>query len=246
MRTIFFALFFSIFCLHSQNISTDLVYVVNKPLKKTAHPPVLIMLHGFGSNEQDIVAMAKSFDERLLTFSLRAPFQVPNSGFCWFRLDFLPNKKFAYDYNQAVQSREKILSFIRQACRAYNADSTKVFLMGYSQGAMMAYDIALSNPDKIKGVIIMNGLLMSNTSALKMDDKKIANLKFFIAHGTIDNVIDFKDGQSAAEFVKAKKAQVTFKSYEMPHAIIGQELKDIQSWIKSNLTEEKKSQPEKK
>src|SRR5581483_7299695 len=120
MRIIFFALFFSIFCLHSQNISTDLVYVVNKPLKKTAHPPVLIMLHGFGSNEQDIIAMAKSFDERLLTFSVRAPFQVPNSGFCWFRLDFLPNKKFTYDYNQAIQSREKILSFIRQACKAYN------------------------------------------------------------------------------------------------------------------------------
>jgi phospholipase/carboxylesterase len=79
-----------------------------------------------------------------------------------------------------------------------------------------------------------------------MDDKKIANLKFFVAHGTIDNVIDFKDGQSAVDFVKAKKAQVTFKSYEMPHAIIGQELKDIQSWIKSNVVEEKKPQPEKK
>jgi phospholipase/carboxylesterase len=68
---------------------------------------------------------------------------------------------------------------------------------------------------------------------------------FFIAHGSEDNIISFKEGESAAKIVKEKKAVVTFKSYPVSHSISGQELNDIKSWLKSNLELSKAGQKKK-
>lgn len=238
--------FFGVFVIHFFNVSaqgksikTDLVYKVNEAKKSDSKSPVIILLHGYGSNEEDLFDISKSFDERFITFSLRAPFPAPSQGYSWFKLDFLPEKKFKYDYKQAAISRSKILSFISNACKSYEADSTRVFIMGYSQGAIMCYDIALNNPGKIKGVVALSGLIMPE-SKKKTYDLKLSALKFFIAHGTMDNVVSYHDGESAAKYLQTKSKNVSFKSYEMPHAINGKELNDIKSWLRSNISPNKK------
>jgi phospholipase/carboxylesterase len=223
------------------NINTSLVYKVNPPSKTSGRTPIIIMLHGYGSNEEDLFDIAKSFDARFLTFSVRAPFAAEGQGYCWYKLDFLPQKQFRHDYKQAKESRAKLLSFISNACKAYKADSTQVFVLGYSQGAIMAYDIALNNPAKIKGVLALSGFIMEETKKNKVDALKVSNIRFFIAHGTADNVVDFKQGEEAAKYLQSKKNNVTFKSYEMPHAVTGKELNDIKSWLASNLEKEIKT-----
>ncbi len=239
---IFLILFFAITIGTAQTvtINTDLVYKVNLPTKKTEKTPVIIMLHGYGSNEEDLFDIAKSFDPRFLTLSLRAPNNADGQGYCWYKLDFLPDKKFKYDYTQAKESRNKILSFISYACKAYKADSTQVFIIGFSQGTIMAYDIAVSKPEKIKGVVALSGRILDETKKIKFDPLKLSNVKFLIAHGTMDNVIDFKDGEDASKFLQTEKKNVTFKSYEIPHSLNGKELNDIKDWLKSNIPAEKK------
>lgn len=227
---VFLFLSFQIF---AQTVKTDLVYLVNQPFQKTEKPPVLIMLHGYGSNEKDVANMQWLFDHRFLTFSLRGPNPVPNAGFCWYGLEFLPNKKFKYDYNQVSLSCNKVISFIREACKAYNADSNNVYLFGFSQGAMMSYEIA--SKTRIKGVIALSGFMNDETK------KSGANTSasYFIAHGSYDNVVDYKDGKNTAAYLKSINAKVEFKTYQMAHNISNEEIKDIQNWLKTNLPETK-------
>src|SRR4051812_2258150 len=85
----------------SQTINTTLTYSVNLPAKQSAKIPVLIMLHGYGSNESDLFEIARALDGRFITFSLRAPNTTPSGGFCWYALDFLPNQEFKYNYKEA-------------------------------------------------------------------------------------------------------------------------------------------------
>lgn len=217
----------------SQTVTTDLIYKVNKPTQTTKKTPVLIMLHGYGSNETDLFDISKSIDERYIVFSLRAPYVLKDGGFSWYDLQFLPQQQFTYNYKEAKESRKKILSFISNACKAYNVDSSQVILMGYSQGTIMAYDVALSAPTKIKGVVALSGLLLEETKAIKTDWTKAINVKFFIAHGYSDNVIKIVEADKANTFLKSKKViDVTYKNYEMPHAIMGNELNDIKKWLK--------------
>ncbi|MCE3260577.1 MAG: phospholipase/Carboxylesterase [Bacteroidetes bacterium] len=219
-------------------VKTDLVYKVNLPSKQLDKPPVLILLHGYGSNESDLFDISKSVDERFLTFSLRAPYAARGQGHSWYALEY-PDGKRTHDYQQAKISRNKILAFISEACRTYKADSTQVFIMGFSQGAIMCYDIALSKPEKIKGALPLSGLLMDDSKKIKTDSLKMKKVKFFIAHGSEDNIINFKEGENAAKAVKEKKAVVSFKSYPVAHSISGQELNDIKSWLKSSLDQPK-------
>lgn len=221
------------------HVKTGLTYTVNLPAKKTDRPPVIIMLHGYGSNEMDLFDLSKSFDERFLTVSLRAPFSAQGQGYCWYTLDFLPDKQFKHNYPQLKESRTKLLSFISNICKEYSADSTQVFIMGFSQGAIMAYDIAFYKPEKVKGVLPLSGLLLEETKKIKTDVFKLAKVKFFIAHGNSDNVIDLKKSEEAAAYLQSKKNNVTLKVYDMPHSISGKELNDIKSWLKSNIEKEK-------
>ncbi len=218
---------------YSQTINTDLVYKVNDALKKTDKPsPVLIMLHGYGSNEEDLFDIAKGLDQRFVTFSLRGPIATKNAGFCWYSLDFLPDQQFKYDYKQAKESRSKILSFISNACKEYRLDSSNVFVMGFSQGSIMAYDLAISSPKKIKGVIALSGRLMDETKILKTDWLQVAKVNFFIAHGTSDKVIKVEEAEKANAFLKLKKVkEVSYFTYEIPHSINGKELNNIKAWL---------------
>lgn len=237
-----FLVFFKMFATaQTVSIQTDLVYKVNLPSKKSDKTPVVIMLHGYGSNEEDLFDLAKSLDERFLTVSLRAPYTADGQGYCWYKLDFLPQKQFKYDYSQVKESRAKVFSFISKVCKAYKADSTQVFLLGFSQGAILSYDLALTKPSKIKGVLALSGRLMDETKKIKFDPLKVSNVNFFIAHGNADHVIDYKQAEEAALFLQSKKNNVTFKTYDMPHAIVGKELNDIKVWLKSNITKDKKA-----
>lgn len=100
----------------------------------------------------------------------------------------------------------------------------------------MSYELAASEPSRIKGVIALSGRMMEETKQLKTDWDKVAKVKYFIAHGISDNTIKISEGEKASIFLKEKKAtDVTFKVYEMPHSISGAELNDIKSWLTKAL-----------
>lgn len=236
-KIILFIFSICIYIAKSQTVSTDLIYKVNKPALISKKTPVLIMLHGYGSNETDLFDIAKTVDERYIIFSLRAPYPLKDGGFSWYDLQFLPNQQFTHNYKEAKQSSKKILSFISNACKIFGVDSSQVFIMGYSQGTIMAYDVALSSPKKIKGVVALSGLLLEETKLLKTDWTKAINVKFFIAHGYSDNVIKIAEADKVNTFLKLKKViDVTYKNYEMPHAIMGDELNDIKKWLKKVIS----------
>jgi phospholipase/carboxylesterase len=236
----FVGFFYSCFSF-SQAIHTTLSYLVNEPSKRTNKTPVLIILHGYGSNEEDPVAMAKALDPRFITFSLRAPNTTPVGGYCWYPMEFLPDKTFKYDYEQAKQSKAKILSFISNACKTFKVDSNQVYIMGFSQGAIMAYELAVSAPKKIRGVLALSGRMMEETKALPTNWEQVVKVKFFIAHGNSDNVIPIVESYKAHDFLKEKKVlDLTYKNYEMPHTITGNELNDIKTWLVKAISPEKK------
>ena len=227
-------LFLILFCYSAgaQRINTTLAYTVQSPANKRTDPPVLILLHGYGSNELDLFSLAPEIGRNFLVFALRGPLPAGNGGFCWFPLEFLPGQKFRYNYKTAVQSREKIISFITDACREYKADIKKVFVLGFSQGAIMAYDLAVAHPGKIKGVLALSGRMMPETDELKTDRSLFAGISFFVAHGTEDNIVRYADGKNAAELIRKKGAtRVKFRSYDAPHTITRQELSDIRNWL---------------
>ena len=232
-KTIWFILLLTIsFKLDAQKINTSLTYLVKEPAQITNKTPVLIMLHGYGSNETDLFELSESLDSRLIVFSLRAPNTISGGSFAWYLMEFLADQQFKYDYEKTKFSSQKILSFISNACKSYGVDSNQVFLLGFSQGAIMSFEIAVSNPKKIKGVMALSGRILEETKLAKTNWQAVAQTKFFIAHGTSDNVIKISDAEKAKRFLKSKKViDLSFHAYPSAHTITAKERDDIKSWL---------------
>lgn len=236
MRKTLKLLFISVLALQacSQEIKTDLKYLVKQPANAVSPTPVLIILHGYGSNENTAHELSNTIGEKLLCFSLKAPYNNKEGGGRWFNMKFLEYKKFRNNYRQAAESRKKILSFISQACRKYNGDSTRVYVMGFSQGAMMAYDIGINAPEKVRGVIAMSGRIMEETRNAATDWGRVQSLQVLVAHGYKDDVIIYQDALSAIEFLNQKSVKdLTVKNYDIAHLMNEQEIWEIKAWLEN-------------
>jgi phospholipase/carboxylesterase len=217
---------------NAQKINTTLTYSINIPTIKTAKTPVLIIMHGYGSDENDFLDLAKKVDGRFMTFCLRAPNSMQGSGYCWYEIQFLANGDFKYSYDQVKQSRSKILSFISNACKVYQLDSTQVFLMGFSQGAIMSYELALFAPNKIKAALPLSGRLLTESKAHKNNPQDITKLNFFIAHGTSDERIKILESEKAVTYLQEKKIKsIIFKKYNMGHTLSNEEVDNIKEFL---------------
>lgn len=244
MRSLVLVLLLASYGLNAQRSGAGLTYTVKPAGIKTAKPPVLILLHGYGSNEADLFSLSAELPPDFTIYSLRAPLSVSDRGYCWFPLSFGADRKIGYDYHAVEKSRLAILSFISEVCRSGRVDSNNVFLMGFSQGAIMAYDLALAAPGKVRGVIALSGRMLPESSAIKTSGSDSGNLRFFIAHGHADEVILYKDGSEAPAILRSKgKQHVTFKDYQLAHTISAGLLRDVRAWLPQQLTKKASGRP---
>jgi phospholipase/carboxylesterase len=219
--------------LMAQEFPSVLTYSVHRHSRTVQKPAVLILLHGYGSNESDLFSLARELDPRLLIASIRGPWAAPRGGFCWSSLEFLANHQFRYDYAQAEESERKIARFISQLCIAYHADSTQVYLMGFSQGAIISLDYAFHCPDKVAGVLALSGKIIPESESSNLHVDKVA---FFVGHGTQDNIIPYLEAVRLKGILDKRKVKdVTFRKYEATHTITNDELADIRSWLRSHV-----------
>ncbi len=225
------------FFLQAQKIETALVYTVHPADGSEKRPPLLLLLHGYGSNERDLFTFFKALDSRFITVAVRAPNIMGNGAYNWFEFSTV-NGVRTYDYQSAVKSRKRLLSFISKTCRELGADSNRVFVLGFSQGAMLSYELGMAAPSKIKGIVALSGSLMDETKKLITDANQLKKLALFIAHGKSDQVIALEEYRKVDLFFREKHIpKLTSVTYEMQHNICGAELNDVKAWLTRTLNE---------
>src|SRR4051794_33373186 len=117
--------------------SLSLTHLVSRPQQAGAGaPPLLILLHGVGSNEHDLFGLAPYLDPRFLIVSARAPYVMMPGMYAWFEIGWV-GTEIVVDPQQAEASRKLIGEFVQEAAAAYGADPGRVYLLGFSQGAIM-------------------------------------------------------------------------------------------------------------
>ena len=131
----------------------SLTHEILEPKNKSDKPPLLLMLHGFGSHEQDLFSMAPMLNEDCLIVSARAPLTLPWGGYAWYEIEFDNSGAKKSNVPQAKESLETILKFIDEVHKAYGTDPEKTHLFGFSQGCILSYALALSHPQKFQKIL---------------------------------------------------------------------------------------------
>lgn len=213
----------------------NLTYLVRRPIGDTTHrPPLLILLHGLGSNEEDLFALAPHFDERFLVLSLRAPFEMAPGYYRWFDRSETPSGR-VIDQQELEASRKMLIQEINNAAMAFGADPRQVYLMGFSQGAMMALALALTAPQKLRGVVAVAGRVLPEIARLAAPQDSLSHLRLLIQHGTQDDVVPVSDGYAARELFADLHVMMGFREYPTGHNITPDMLADACDFLRAQL-----------
>jgi phospholipase/carboxylesterase len=189
------------------------------------------MFHGYGSNEEDLFSFAPELPKELCVISVRAPYALQPFGFAWYAINFDAEQGKWSDDNQAISSREKILYFIDEACKAYHLDTDNISLLGFSQGTILSYAVALSYPERIKNVVALSGYINQNILAKAYEKKKFEHLKIYASHGQVDQVIPSEWAQKVPDFLKNLGIEHVYEEFPVGHGVSPQNFHSFRKWL---------------
>ncbi len=202
--------------------------LAHPPSVASPHPPLIVLLHGAGADENDMIGLWKQLPPDFAVVSPRGPFGGAGGGWRWYR-------KGATQEADIATGRRIVDLVVDAAIKRFDADPSRVFIGGFSQGGVMTYEVALHEPGRFAGAVVMSGLLFP--SALAGDPPGPNTTPFFIAHGTSDPVIAFATAETAQMKLKAKAISVTFQPYVgMAHAVGEAEIAAIGKWLHAMLS----------
>lgn len=205
---------------------------------------MLLLLHGVGSNEHDLIQLAPYLDPRFFVVSARAPITLAPGMYAWFEVQLDPVRPII-NPQQAESSREKLLAFIDETIERYGVDAApgrdvhgaRVYLMGFSQGAIMSFSVGLTHPEKIAGIVAMSGRVLPEIVPHIAAPEALRDLPIFVTHGTEDQVLPIHHGRAARELLQRLPVALTYREYPMGHQISDQSLADIAGWLTQRLNE---------
>ena len=215
----------------------SLIHLVRQPKNEADTPPLLLLLHGFGSNEHDLFGLAPFLDERFLIISARAPNTLGPESYAWFELDFTAQGPII-NPEQAEISRKTLITFLNEAVTAYGTDPERVYLMGFSQGAIMSASVALTQPELVAGVVMMSGRILPEIHPLIASKEELAGLPFIVVHGTADTVLSITYGRASRELLSSLPVELTYHEYSMGHEVSQESLKAVTTWLTEQLNKD--------
>ena len=209
----------------------NLYYLVQEPKIKHDKNPLLILLHGYGSNEEDLFSFASELPQDHYVISVRAPYDLQPYGHAWYAIHFDADENKFSDNVQAKQSVELISDFIDEVVKHYSIDAKNITLIGFSQGAILSYATALTFPDKISKVVALSGYFNQEIMPEVIDKNAVSHLKFFISHGSVDQVIPVEWARKAKPALENLGLEVVYHEYPVGHGVAPQNFYDFKNWL---------------
>lgn len=196
--------------------------------------PLLLLLHGFGADENDLFGLAPYLDERFFVASPRAPHSLPYGGFAWFELYIQPGR-VDMNLEQFKESLGLLQEFIGQLIAKHDLDPSRIYLCGFSQGAIMSLTAALSDPEKFAGLICMSGRSSPEMLPAENDLEKLKDFPVLVTHGIYDQVLPVENGRATNEMLSKLPLDLQYKEYPMAHEISQESLQDVTGWLTKRL-----------
>ena len=215
-----------------EQTSLNLTHMLRPALDRPADGalvPGLLLLHGRGADEADLMGLEGALDPRLTIVSARAPFRL-GPGFAWYGMSEVGKP----DFDTLRASVRELDAFIDGLPEAYGIDPARLYLMGFSQGAVMSAAMALLKPEAVRGALLHSGYVPAN-AGLGFSHEAAQGKPFYLAHGKYDDVIPVTFGRDSHEYLEAAEAGVVYREYPIGHTISEESLYDLAEWLSARI-----------
>ena len=211
----------------------SLVHRIREPKSNTQKAPLLLLLHGYGSDENDLFSFAEELPEHYCIISVRAPHPMQPYGNAWYAIHIDHEGVKTSDNEEARKSRDRIATFIDEAIEAYKLDPYTVTLIGFSQGTILSYAVALSYPEKVKNVVGLSGYINEAIIDLK-SNPSYTHLNIYNSHGTVDQVIPIEAARKTPDYLKNIGIESTLSEFPVGHGVHPQNFYEFKKWLEGH------------
>lgn len=192
------------------------------------------MLHGFGSDENDLFSFSSELPSEYTIISLRAPLRMEPFGNAWYSIYFDTNEDKFSDDEQAIISREMVSKCIDEIIEKYKVDPEHVTLLGFSQGTILSFAVALSYPEKVRNVIGLSGYVNEGILKEGYRHNNFSNLKVYSSHGSVDQVIPVEWARKSKPFFDTLEIPCEYSEFPVGHGVAPQNFYEFKEWLKNN------------
>jgi len=213
----------------------QLVHTIYEPTGDGPFPTILT-LHGRGANAFDLLGLAPHIcSGRFLVICPQGPLETPIApdamGYAWYPMSLGGPPDLA-----AILSSQKLLKdFLDECLRHYPVDPKKLVVLGFSQGGVMAYSLALANPERFAALAALSTWLPNEMVAQLEIGSAVQSLPTLVQHGTQDQMIEVGRARDSAEKLRELRVPLTYREYEMGHEIRPRSLLDLSAWLEKNV-----------
>jgi phospholipase/carboxylesterase len=210
-----------------------LVHVSVEPAESDGPVPAVVVLHGRGADEQDLLPIARRLPDSLHVLSVRAPDRL-QGGYTWYELDLSAGGLHASqpDPDDFRRSLDLLHGFVERAVESYDLDPGRVGLLGFSQGAITSLAALIERPERYAWVAALHGYLPASH-----EDRAgaAAGTPVFVGAGEDDRIIPAQRAERAASILRDAGVDVRFERYPVGHGAAPGEVEDVAEWVRERL-----------
>ena len=213
-------------------MSKKLKYLINKPVSNQNNLKVIFLLHGYGSNEEDLYSLKEIIPSNYVIISFRAPITIGFNSYAWYSINFENNIDRWIDLDEAINSKNIVINDILLHLKDLEIVNERVSILGFSQGAILSWSIGIEHPDLIKNIIPLSGFYHPEITSNNLNFK--FRLNCFSSHGINDEVIPIDWARRGIQILEKKNINIEFNEYQSGHEISKENLRDVIKWLNKN------------
>ncbi len=209
-------------------MSEILNYKIQKADKFPNKCGAIFLIHGYGSNSEDLFSFKAYLPKNLTIISLEAPIQIETESFAWYSINYNQNFEKWSNNEEAIKSIKKIYETINFLTNKHNLNNHDITLIGFSQGAILSWAIGFNYPKFIRRIIALSGYI--NEELITKND---ITFKAFSSHGTVDPIIPVNWARNTIKkHIKKGCEDLIYNEYDEGHTLSEKNLIDFLNWIK--------------
>jgi phospholipase/carboxylesterase len=213
----------------------NLIHTIYEPTGPGPHPTILT-LHGRGANAFDLLGLAPYIcSGKFLMICPQGPLETPIGpgavGYAWYPMTMGGPP----DVGAILSSRGKLQVFLNECLARYPIDAKKLVVLGFSQGGVMGYSLALSNPERFAALVVLSSWLPKELVSELSIKEAVQSLPTLVQHGSQDQLIELKRARDSAEQLRALRVPLTYREYDMGHEITPRGLADLSAWLEEKV-----------
>jgi predicted esterase len=207
-------------------VANDLGFVYRFVSAQEPGAPTLLLLHGTGGDENDLLPVGRMLDERAALLSPRG--KVLEHGMPRF---FRRLAEGVFDHEDLVNRTHELAEFVEGAVNEYGLDPRLLFAIGFSNGANIGASLLLLYPRLLAGAVLLRAMVPFEPENLP----DLSGTPVYLAAGRSDPIVPPENTERLAEMLREARAKVTLDWQPGGHGVGQAEIESARNWLTDTM-----------